>query len=161
MIYIIVSLNLVSTVFGIYWLTQKVKYQQTIIEDQTRQIANLDKYTSLLTQITDKLDPKTVLKLLDNERHLMAQDIEILKRKTVKDLSAVLHKEWGQVIEKRVMPLYNETMSEFSNFIFFYFSSHHYPDKVVRNGDIRLYFPKNADMIIAYLDEVQEKPENQ
>ena len=161
MLYLIVSLNLVSTVIGIIWLRQKVQHQQTIIEDQTKQIASLDKYTNLLTQITDKLDPKTVLKLLDNERHLMAQDIEILKRNTIKDVNAKLNQEWSKVIEKRVMPLYQETVTEFSNFIFFYFSNEHYKDKDQRNGDIRLYFPQNADMIINYLDEVREKPDSQ
>lgn len=161
MLYLIVSLNLVSTIFGIYWLRQKVSHQATIIEDQTKQIANLDKYSNLLTQLTDKLDPNSVLKLLDVERTLMTKETELLRADMIKKINQQLKTEWGTVVKNRVIPLYESSMTEFSNFIFFYFSNHHYTDKDVRNGDIRLYFPNNADMIIAYLDEVREKQPDQ
>lgn len=161
MIELIVSLNLISTVIGIIWLRQKVQHQATIIESQTKQIERLDKYSNLLTQLTDKLDPNSVLKLLDTEKMLMTKETEVIRRKTIQEVNDRLRDEWSASFKANLDPKIDSTVNEFANFIFSYFSQPYYADKTKRNGDIRTFLPVNADTIISYFEQVLEKQPDQ
>jgi LPS O-antigen subunit length determinant protein (WzzB/FepE family) len=160
-LHILVLLNLASTVIGIFWLRQKVQHQATIIETQTKQIEGLDKYSKILTQIYEKLDPNTVLKVLDNERLLMQQDTELLRRQTIKNVNEKLLKEWSASVKNNLMPQFDGIVSEFSNFIIFYFSQPYYSDKDLRNADIRTYFPNHGNIVITYFEQVRDKQPDQ
>jgi hypothetical protein len=152
---ILLIINILSTCFTAYWLTKRVNDQKLIINDQNNKLDHLKKFTDILEKY---VNPDDIEKLLSTKEKLMHHDLEILRRDTISATNKFLSKEWSKVIEKNVLPQFEGIISEFSNFIFFYFSNANFKDKIERNGNIRMYLPEHADMIIRYLDEVCEKP---
>ncbi|MBD3748450.1 MAG: hypothetical protein IE931_03040 [Sphingobacteriales bacterium] len=148
---ILIIVNIISTGFTAFWLTKRVNEQKLIIIDQNNKLDHLKKFSEILEKYVNAED---VEKLLSTKQKLMEHDLEILRRDTIKSTNKSLSEEWGKVVEKTIIPQFDGMIDEFSKFIFVYFSNAHFKDKAERNGHLRLYFPKNCDMIIRYLDEV-------
>ena len=142
-----------STCFTAFWLTKRVNDQKLIIIDQNNKLDHLKKFSEILEKYVNAED---VEKLLSTKQKLMEHDLEILRRHTISATNKSLSEEWGKVIEKSVVPQFEGILTEFSNFIFSYFSKSNFKDKTERNGQIRMYFPENAEMVIGYLDKVRE-----
>lgn len=154
------TLNLIATLFTVFWLTEKAKRQREIIEDQSRKLTDLEKYTNLFKQLTEMVEPENVLKLLETEKRIMKQDNEVVRRKQIQIINEQLSKEWSTVYEKRIVPIYNGIVKEFSNFIIHYLEISDFRNKDERNGFIREYFPENAEMLISYFERPEQAPNN-
>lgn len=135
----LIILNFVATCFTAFWLVKKTIFQKEIIDEQNKKLNKIKVFTEILEKY---INPEDIEKLLLTKKTLMEQDIEILRRNTIKETNESLKNQWGKVIEKNVLPQYNEMIEEFSSFIFTYFSHSHFENKMDRDGHIRLYFPK-------------------
>ncbi|MDI1322195.1 MAG: hypothetical protein PSV36_05565 [Algoriphagus sp.] len=155
---ILIIINILSTCFTAFWLTQRVNAQKQIIVDQNNKLDQLKKFSDILEKYVNADD---IEKLLSTKEKLMQHDLEILRRKTISATNKSLSEEWGKVIEKSVLPKFEGILKEYSDFILFYFSKANYKDKAERNGYIKFYFPNYSDTIIQYLDEVREKSTDQ
>ncbi|WP_425638266.1 hypothetical protein ACPUEN_02570 [Algoriphagus yeomjeoni] len=155
---VLIIINIISTCFTAFWLTKRVNDQKLIITEQNNKLDHLKKFSEVLEKYVNAED---VEKLLSTKQRLMEHDLEILRRSTISTTNKSLSEEWGKVIEKNIVPQFEGILTEFSNFIFSYFSKRNFKDKTERNGQIRIFFPEHADMVIDYLDKIHEKTSDQ
>ena len=152
---VLIIINILSTCFTAYYLTQRVNAQKQIIADQNNKLDHLSKFSGILEKYVNADD---VEKLLSTKEKILRHDLEILRRNTISATNKTLSEEWGKLIEKRVIPQFEGMLKEYSDFILFYFSEANFKDKAERNGQIKLFLPNYHNTIIRYLDEVREKP---
>ncbi|MFM7851910.1 MAG: hypothetical protein ACKO96_08330, partial [Flammeovirgaceae bacterium] len=108
----LVIINILATLIGSGWLIYMVKHQRQVIKDQSEKLNELEKYTTLFKQLTQIIEPDNVLKLLETKKKLMEQENEEFRRRLISDTNNKLGKEWGAVLERQIIPKYNDIIKE-------------------------------------------------
>ncbi|UXE67262.1 MAG: hypothetical protein KA713_01260 [Chryseotalea sp. WA131a] len=150
---ILIIINILTSLIGSSWLIYMVRHQRQIIKDQSEKLNELEKYTTLFKQLTQIIEPNNVLKLLETKKKLMEQENEAFRRRLILDTNNKLGKEWGAVLERQIIPKYNDIIKEYGDFILFYLQNADFKSEDEKNGFIRMTFPKSSDLLLDFLGQ--------
>jgi len=151
---ILIILNIAATFFTAFWLTKENKAQATVIATLKSQLDTLNPFLEIIRKVAD---PAEIDRLISVKKSLMEHDTEIHRRQIIEKTSKEMQAEWAKRFEIDVKQKYDKTYSELANFAVMYFSKDNFPDKVLRNIQIKDFMPLMSEYLIKYLDEVYDK----
>lgn len=147
----IISIAIVGIVG--YVLRQQIKTQNEIIKNQAEQLKSMQSYTSTIKQYVDLFDFETVKKYMDNQKQIMNQDLEILRRRTIKQTSEKYKKELLGKLDHYMKKDHIDYLNESSSFIYHVFNNSFKKDDFEKNA-IKA-FPKSHQMLIDWFDQIE------
>ncbi len=150
----LIIINIVATLFTAYWLTKENKAQATIITTLKSQLDSLNPFVDIIRKVAD---PAEIDRLISVKKSLMEHDTEIQRRQIIEKTSKEMQAEWSKRFELDIKQKYDNTYTELANFAVMYFSKENFPDKVVRNIQIKDFMPLMSEYLITFLDEVYDK----
>jgi predicted ATPase len=108
-----------------------------------------------LHKFTDIIDIEKIEKFVANERKLMAQELELLKRDTIakatKDTTDYIKNNIDEKIDKATAPMWNDL----SIFAYWFFNTQMNKDGNMESH-VRAMFPNSHEQMMAYFDFLEK-----
>ncbi|WP_445737298.1 hypothetical protein [Mariniflexile sp.] len=143
---ILTGFLILASVYVGYILQQQIKSQKDKIE-------NLEKISSIMRQYTDIFDFDRLKKYVQTEKELMNQDLEVLRRetikKTTKETTEFIRKNIDERIDKTTAPLWNDL----SIFSYWFFNT---PKDGNMEDHIKAMFPNSHKQLLDYFQYLEK-----
>jgi len=120
------------------------------LNSQKEKVENMEKISSSMKEYTDIFDMEKLKKYVENERTIMHQDLEILRRKTIKKTTEETTQYFKDSMHKRIDKGTSDMINDLTRFAYWFFTNH--MDDGRMEEHIEVMFPNIHKDLSAYFD---------
>jgi hypothetical protein len=135
-----------------------IQNQQT--KSQNEIVRNMKTYSDFMKEYTSIFDMELVKKYVSNERIIMSQDTEIIRRKVIKDTTQKVSDEFTNKIEQMMPEKTYTLMNDMGTFIAWWFTNYMTERDTSIEEYVKSMFPNSHESILGYIEHFQATTRN-